>query len=315
MKHEKYKNFLTLKYFDELKVSESKALSGHLKKCSACKNEEKKIIKTFNLAKENNLVAPTELLISAKRELNAKLFNNAKKENIGFIFSMQNYFITNYKYLVAASVIFVIGIFFGSYYFSNEFTTPQIFASNKIENLEYGKSFIKTVKHIEFNKKSGELELIYETATPTKMKSNLNDTKMQKLVEHSILREDNSGIRLRLLDIIYNHISSGNKISNSLSRSLAKVAMFDENAGARRMALENLIHLPYDNEIRNAVMHILTYDNNSGLKNNAINFFTTKNSQGESIDIETKIFLKDLIMKNDNGYVKMQAMNLLQEGK
>ena len=277
MEHLYYEELLILKLSDELNSEQFTEIENHILNCSICQNEQIALGKLFKDVKNSEKEVPMDLLYSVRRDLRKNLeLENSKSNIFENIFGFaKNIFTENLKFVSASFAIFIVGIFIG-YKFLNVSSQSEnsinILSSADAVKLEQGKQFISGFKYITTESNSSNLELFFESVTPMRYASDLSDKTMQKLVEHAILRDDNPGIRLQLLNTVAIYIAEKKEISNSLSRSIAKVAMFDENPGVRRIALENLLHLPFDNEVRSAVVHILGNDENVGLRTSAINF-------------------------------------------
>jgi hypothetical protein len=95
--------------------------------------------------------------------------------------------------------------------------------------------------------------------------------------------------------------------------AIITVVMTDENPGIRREALKLMKKIPYDEEIKQAYLFVLTSDSSSGLRIAALNALIEGNKKGNGFSDRELDLLKQNYEHDDNNYIKLKTRTILQE--
>lgn len=307
MEHAKFEEMLILYSWNELKKDERNEFERHMLGCDSCRVELEELKKLHDLITNNiNEELDENALFESRQELLAEIRNLNRNK---FQFSKILEFFTTpttgslrFAYSLASVVIlFAVGyfIFFKSTVSKDQVTTDLAKVESSITNLE----FINT----DFEK--GEVEIVYDQITPMKVKGNVNDAAIQKVLAQSLIDNENPGVRLQTVNAILSE--KGTRTSNVLKDALIKAMMYDDNPGVRKEAMNALCNLQFDDQIRDAMIHVLQSDKNSGLRIQAINCLDVKSDLQKITDPNTINVLKKKMEEDENSYIKLRAKTIL----
>lgn len=307
MEHKKFEETLILYSWNELEKDERNEFERHMLGCDSCRNELEELKKLHDLVTTNiTEVLDENALFESRQELLAEIRNLNRKK---FQFSRIWEFLTTptsgsltFAYTLASAIIlFAVGyfMFLKSADSMDQVTTDLAKAESSITNLEFINS--------DFDK--GEVEITYDQITPVKIKGNLNDAEIQKVLAQSLIDNENPGVRLKTVTAI---LSEKNVSTSSvLKDALIKAMMYDNNPGVRKEAMNALCNLQFDDQIRDAIIHVLQSDKNSGLRIQAINCLDVKNELQKITDPNTINVLKKKMEEDENSYIKLRAKTIL----
>ncbi|MCK9209891.1 MAG: HEAT repeat domain-containing protein [Ignavibacteriaceae bacterium] len=307
MGHENYKKLLILYSYNELKKEERNEFERHLLGCSACRNELEELIKLHTLVKTNLVEELDEdALFESRQELLAEIRNLKRKkfrwQKIWDLLTLP----TPGKLKMAYSFASVVILITASYFFffnsaGNKFLSDQNLVNNdaKLTNLQFvNKDFEK-----------GEVEITYDKIVPVKVKGNVNDSEIQKVLAKSLLDNENPGVRLKTVSAIFSE--KRENTTGVLKDALLKAMMYDNNPGVRKEAMTALCSIPFDDKIRDAMIFVLQNDKNSGLRIHAINCLSEKNDIKKLTDQNTINVLREKMREDENSYIKLRAKTIL----
>lgn len=307
MEHENYKKQLILYSYNELKKEERNEFECHLLGCVSCKNELEELKRIHQLVKVNLVEEIDEdALFESRQELLAEIRKLKRKKStlqkIWVLFTLPSPTNLKIAYSFTAVVLMVTASYF--FYFDkagNQHTSGNniVTADSKLTNLQFVNS--------DFEK--GEVEITYDQIVPVKLKGNVNDTEIQKVLAKSLIDNENPGIRLKAVNAIYSEKRSN--ASGVVKDALIKAMMYDDNPGVRKEAMNALCNLPFDNKISDAIIYVLQNDKNSGLRIQAINCLNEKNDVKRLSDPNIKNVLRNRMQEDDNSYIKLRAKTIL----
>lgn len=309
MKHEEIKQILHLYLYDELDAVNKNKVKVHLNDCKECTAEFEKMKKLFeNIAKDKSDDVDEILLNQARYELRGYL--RARKQNRSFIndiLSGLNSFITKPAGFAFSSIIILItGVAIGFMLFHNSSIQP---ANDDFANNSF--MHISNINFIDSDPSDGQIEFTYNLVKNEKFKGSISDPSLQQLLTYAVLNEKNPGTRLNSINVL-NTLGSVPH-DNEVKKSLIKVAMYDENPGVRREALVAIKSIPADADIKDALVYILLNDSSSAMRIEAINSLTDVLKNGYNISEKDLTVLKQKVETEQNNYVKFQVSNLLKE--
>ena len=307
MEHETYKKQLILYSYNELKKEERNEFERHLLGCESCKNELEELKRVHHLIKVNLVEELDEdTLFESRQELLAEIRNLKRKkftfQKIWELFTLPSP--TNLK--IAYSFAAVVLMLTASYFFYFNKAGNQLSSGGNIASAD---SKLTNLQFINSNLENGEVEITYEQIVPVKLKGNVNDAEIQKVLAKSLIDNDNPGIRLKAVNAIYSEKRS--TASGVVKDALIKAMMYDNNPGVRKEAMNALCNIPFDEKISDAMIYVLQNDKNSGLRIQAINCLDTKNDLKRLADPNIKNVLKNRMQEDDNSYIKLRAKTML----
>ncbi|MFZ2864169.1 MAG: HEAT repeat domain-containing protein, partial [Ignavibacteriaceae bacterium] len=112
-----------------------------------------------------------------------------------------------------------------------------------------------------------------------------------------------------------NVINAGSQHKNDdeLKNALISVAKYDNNPGVRREAIKSFNELSVDKEIKDALIYVLLNDTSAGIRIEAINSLMETSKKGIKLDESDLTTLKDKIQLDQNNYVRYQLRNIIKE--
>ena len=102
-------------------------------------------------------------------------------------------------------------------------------------------------------------------------------------------------------------------VDDEIKNTLITVAKFDDNPGVRREALKSLKEIPLDNEIKNTLIYVLLNDTSAGIRIEAINTLVDAAKKGFNFNQNDVTLLRNKIKVDNNNYVRFQAKNIIKE--
>ncbi|MBX2977221.1 MAG: zf-HC2 domain-containing protein [Ignavibacteriaceae bacterium] len=307
MEHNKYKEMLILYGYNELEKEDRIEFERHINNCPSCKNELEELQK-FHREIKNNLsdIVDEDTLFESRQELLASIrLLNRKK------FSFQDVweFLTtptksslSFSYSVAATLL----IFVTAYFLLSK---PVDVTTTIQDKHSVGELNVSNLQIINKDDTNGEVEISFEQSVPVRLKGNINDVEIQKVLAKSLLDSDNPGIRLQTVSAIYSDKRAST--SDILKNALLNAMMYDNNPGVRKVAMNALCLIPFDTEVRDAMIYVLQNDKNAGLRIQAINCMSEKENLKQLSDQNTINALNESINRDENNYIKIQAKTIL----
>ncbi len=326
MEHQKYKEWIKLSFYDELGKNEQEQLEKHLLICPECKTEfeEQSKLASF-LSKEEvkgNIESDRQLLSEARRELRAALRVEREKKSFGgnFFNQLISFLTTPYKFALSGAAVLLIGFLVGYFVFNSSTKTSGISSIIPIDNTVQNASNVSfsqdnvQITNIHFvnkNPESGDIEFTFDAVKPMRMKGNINDRQIQNILTYSMVNGQNPGIRLNSINVMSENKKAN--YDNDIKEALVRVVKFDENPGVRREAIKLLNKFPYDDEIKHAYLYVLSNDTTSGMRIEAINSLFQAKKDGYQFDDQELNIFKKKIETDNNNYIRYRAKTVLQE--
>ncbi|HAY34662.1 MAG TPA: hypothetical protein DCY06_11070, partial [Bacteroidetes bacterium] len=208
----------------------------------------------------------------------------------------------SFSYSVAATLL----IFVTTYFLLSK---PVDVTTTSHDNHSVGELNVSNLQIINKDDTNGEVEISFEQSVPVRLKGNINDVEIQKVLAKSLLDSDNPGIRLQTVSAIYSDKRAST--SDILKNALLNAMMYDNNPGVRKVAMNALCLIPFDTEVRDAMIYVLQNDKNAGLRIQAINCMSEKENLKQLSDQNTINALNESINRDENNYIKIQAKTIL----
>ena len=192
----------------------------------------------------------------------------------------------------------------------------MIFKTSPVNSSAEGSNFtnLKKIQNINFldpDPTDGEVEFTYESVKSGRVKGNINDSNVQEILTYAMLNEKNPGTRLNSINVI--NASNQPKKDDELKSVLISVAKYDNNPGVRREAIKSLNEFNADSEIKDAFIYVLLNDTSAGIRIEAINSLMEASKKGIKLNQNDLMSLKDKIQLDENNYVRYQLKNIVKE--
>lgn len=315
MKKEDYRKLMHLSLYEEINDDELSKLNIYLKKHPEVKKEMEELRQLKEFIKKNTPAEITDdLLNDARSQLRAAL---RKERNRASIVDQITDFIGEFlrpKFVIGAVSTLSLGILVGYCSFSpslNEFDMPLLPVANT--NQVQSSSSIANIRFIDNDASDGDVEFEFDAVTPMHIKGNIDDPQIQKLLTHALLNESNAGVRLSSVHAIRSQTENAKTIDPSVKSALITSLKSDVNPGVRREALRVLQQYGWDKDIRDAYLHVIAKDENSGLRVAAINALEMARMEGATLDEKSISTLKKHLEKEQNNYIRNRAAQLVKE--
>lgn len=314
MKHDKYLEYITLHFLQELEPKQADELQRHLNTCKECSEFYKKEKLLFDTLSEMPVPEPDAALLAESRsELRSTL---RRKSNSGIFRkiteSIWDMISGYYKPALAMAVVLMAGFFGGTYY--NKLTALPFPEGSKIYELdELLESGIKVsnIRLTENPVKRDEVEISFQAQRDITVRGSFKDKGIQSLVMYSVLNEDNPGIRLTTLNVLSS--AKTKKYDPDIKAAIATIVKTDDNPGVRKEGIKLLKSLPYDNDVKQALLYVLMNDKNSGNRIDAINALLELNNGANVKDPDVLDVFKTKMSNENNNYIKYRVKSVLDE--
>jgi len=317
MTHDEYRDLLFLSASGDMDADGQEVLEKHLETCERCRKEYEDL-RSFHAALVAHRVGiepDDRLLGEARRELRIALRNERARRSLWFGWFDPGAIAPAYGFALGAAFTLAVGFFLGRSLFppSAGEENPRLaspFPAGGVRP-EEEETRITNVHFVDHGGGTGEIEFTFDAVTPVRMRGSIDDPKIQKVLTHAMLNEENPGIRLQAVNAINRQ---GVETQDLETKSaLIKAMEMDANVGVRKEALNALRRLPFDREIKKALLHALMSDSNPGLRVAAINALDPARTSALGVDSDILDVLKQKAATDDNNYIRVKARAVIQE--
>ena len=321
MNHKKYKTLIDEYFFGEINSREKIELEEHLKNCELCRSEfnSAKVLKDSLL--KNELPEPDENLLSlARSELRSSLRNERKRTGIWekITRSITTPLFLTPQLVGAAFSFLIIGIAAGYFIFNSAGTLHYTMETPKQDNTNEqvmlsGDTRISDVRFISKNAADGTIDFTFDAIKPMHITGKISDPQVQNILTYSMLNGDNPGTRLNTINLI--NSSDKQQPDPEIKNALLSVVKYDNNQGVRLEAMKLLKKFSFDDEVKSAMLYVLQNDSSSGMRIDAMNTLVQANKKGSTFNSEDLSVLRQKVQQDDNNYIRYQAKTVLKEYK
>ena len=316
MPHNEYKKLIQFALYSELNTDEQKKLEYHLTSCEECRREMETHRNFLNIISDSEKKEIDDAMLhEARAQLRGALRMERGKrsfdlKNIIYLFDFVN---PPYRLAVVGITTLVIGFFMGYLLIS---PSPEIryitSTDNGVESVfDQQDVKISNITFIDSDASDGEVEFEFEAVKPMHYKGSVDDPNVQSVLTYAMLNEQNPGSRLNSI----NAIDSENKMTSDprLKNALITVALTDKNPGVKIEALKLLKKLPYDEDIQQAYIYVLSNDTSSALRITAINALFEIVQSGQKLTEKDLNLFKEKSKDDNNNYIRQLTKTILQE--
>ena len=319
MNHTQYKEWLQLLMYDELTTDEHAALEQHLKGCPECRQELEELKNFHATLLEAGAFVPDETMLQqARQRLRSSLHSEQSRPSIldNIVDAITTIILPNYKIALGGIVTLAIGILVGRLMLSpQQAGVTQLSAVQNVSASLEGEPRITNVRFINSDPDSKDIEFTFDAVSPVHMKGNINDERVQKVLAHALVNDQNPGVRLRSVSAFASRVQSLKLPDKDVKAALILALKTDDNPGVRTEALKALLSFPFDDAIKQAFLHVLMHDSNPALRIAAINSLDSTRVQGQETDKDLLDVLRERMHSDENNYVRIRAKSVLEEEK
>ena len=146
---------------------------------------------------------------------------------------------------------------------------------------------------------------------PVRLRASVGDSRMQRVLAHALLTEDNPGVRLRAIEAL--DVRTTGVVDEQVKLALIDALKTDPNAGVRSQSLRALQNLPFDQDIRDASLYVLANDDNPGMRVAAINSLSTATLAGHHMGKDVYELLRATLQTKDDPLLRARSRAFIEE--
>ena len=322
MKHKQFEEWLQLSLYNELSEQEQTVLDNHLMTCERCRielNELKEMHAT--LAHHRPIAIQESLLQDARRNLRLRIQTDAEQKSLWTKLKgiLDGFLTPPLQVALGGVATLVMGILVGYFVFKtpSEKNLPLRQAAFASSAMEAGESQITNIRFIDRNTQNGDVEFTFETITPVRIRGNVNDENVQKVLARALVSDQNAGVRLRAVNMIGTQTEQKQAgapvLDTEVKAALITALLHDRNLGVRKEALNVLKNYLPDPIIVRAFLSVLANETNTGLKITVINSLDLSKYENQPVNREILDMFKNKAQSDDNNYIRIRAKLALQE--
>ena len=330
MKHEIFTEWLYLSAFDDLEEDKHRLLEEHVLSCEDCRREREKIVRMLDSITASGAGEPSDaMLTSAQRSLRAALWKESLTQAgmaqasrrrplmerlFGFGRSasdnaFQGTVRPGYRLALTAVATLAIGFFFGYVTFHDVQSVSPV--SQERPTVAGVYTDISNIQYIDLDPAAGEVDIIYNQVRPVRLKTNIDDRRVQDVLKYALLNDDNPGVRLKAITAF--ELDNWREPPEEMKRAFLEALTSDPNAGVRLQALLVLRRLPFDDEVKNTMLYVLSYDENPGIRVAALNYLAEITVEGIMPEREMYDILSGNVTADHDSSVRSRPVNQSEE--
>jgi anti-sigma factor RsiW len=317
MKHKQFEEWLQLSLYHELSEHEQVLLDNHLTTCERCHSDLDELKKLHStLAHRQSVAGQESLLQDARRNLRLRIHARAQKSLWGEVKNVLDGILTPPAQVTLGGIAMIaIGILVG--YLVFKAPSEKSLALKQAAAMEAGESQITNIRFLDRDAQTGDVEFTFETLTPVRIRGNVNDDRIQKVLARALVSDLNAGNRLRAVNMIGTQTGQRqNRVpgfDTEVKSALVTALLHDRNLGVRKEALSVLRNYLPDPVVVRAFLNVLANEKNTGLKIAAINSLDLTTYENQPVNREILEMFKNKAQSNDNNYIRIKAKTALQE--
>ena len=299
MKCEDVRSTLPLFLYGELSFEEEERLEVHIDECSACRialEREKSLFKSLDAAE---LTPSRDLLENCRGELRSRLAH-AQPEVTDFWsklrqgFTIHFHFAPGWAQPAGLAAMLALG-------FLAARLTPGSFPGFGRQAGVMTDPVSSRVRYVEPTA-AGKVQIVLDETRQRVLSGNLEDESIQRLLLTAAKDPSDAGLRVESVDLLKSRPQSA-----EVRSALLYAVQHDANAGVRLKALDGLKTFADDPETRRTLTQVLLKDDNPGVRTQVIDLLIQHHNNA-MVSV-----LQELMMKEDNGYIRMRCQKALHE--
>lgn len=318
MKHDQFKELLDLSFYNELNDEDRSVLDEHLRTCAECRTESEELRKLGSVLEQSTRFEVNDkLLDEARRELRVALrLERAKRpfwsewlERLDVLSS------PGFRLAVGGVATLVVGFSIGYFVFfpgGDETVTRSMPGLNQA-SAQRSASRVSNFRILQQAPEAGEVEFSFDLVTSVRMRGNVNDNAVQKVMAQALLSDQNPGARLLTVSTLANQVEATKTPDKEIKFALIQAMKLDMNVGVRREALKAVQRFELDKDIKDALLFVLKNESNPGMRIDVINYLEKPVLSGKVVDQDIVNGLKQSMQSDINNYIRIRAKNVYEE--
>lgn len=318
MKHKQFKEWLQLSTYNELSEQEQALLNRHLATCEQCRRAFEDLNKLHDaLAHHQSVEVQEPLIQEARRNLRLRIQSGAAQESLWNKIkdALDEIIAHPVQAALGGAAMIAIGILVG--YLAFRAPAESSFPIQKTSAMEAGESQVTNIRFLDRNPQTGDVEFTFETVTPVRIRGNVNEEHVQKVLARALVSNQNVGTRLRAVNMIGAQAEQRpNRLpefDEEIKQALITALLHDQNIGVRKEALGVLRNYLPDPVVVRAFLQVLAKEKNTGLKIAAINSLDLSQYENQPVSSEILEMFRNKAQSDDNNYIRIKAKTALQE--
>jgi anti-sigma factor RsiW len=349
MTHEKYIEWIQLAALGalgELGDENRRILDAHLDGCADCRSEYDELVRLMSLVGAARTAEPTdEMLLEARRNLKQAIHRDtaardghpaeslwvrlvrglvgASSPPGGSTFrptaGLARWFQGGFgRVALAGTAAVAVGFFAGYLAFGRLAVQPGHEATRTVEtgaetwaqsDQELGSPSYENVRFVDVDPRSGQVKIEYDMIRPVRLRANIEDERVQRMLAYTVLNEKNPGVKLQAIQTIDAYVE--HPADSEVKKALIQALKTDESPGVRKHALYVLYKMPFDRNIKDACLFVLANDQNPGMRVAAINILAAATLDGLVTGKEVYDVLAEQAGEDD--YMRIRQAAFMQE--
>ena len=314
--HAYYRELLADALAGELSDERRAELERHSLGCAQCRQELDSLAEVEGaLRARPSFVVTDALLQEARMELRARIRMERTKKAQSWLFRSLEEVLGSPlpRFALVGALAMALGLGAGYVLFSRPDGGPALPLTTALSgsSLGQGGSQITAVRFLDADASDGEVELAFQAVRPMRVKGSPDDPAIQKLLAYALVTEPNAGIRIQTVNTLAG--SPHPEIDAEIRTALLDVVQFDTNPGVRKQALQGLTRFPMDADIKRALLFVLANDPNEGLRIDAINALLPAEAERGQDDPDILNVLRTRMQYENNNYIRLRTKTALQE--
>jgi anti-sigma factor RsiW len=320
MKHEYYQELLHLSLYGDLEEDEERCLDEHVQTCSDCSTELAELKKLNAVLRQRSQVEVTDqLLDEARRELRVALrIAESKRFSLAEWIERFTFFpMPSVRLAAVSGATLVIGLSLGylAFHPGEDSQLSGVMPAVGSSMVERTEPRVSGFRFLQQPQENGDVEIAFDLVTPVRLKGNVADNAVQRVLAQALMNEQNPGARIRTVSALAAQVDASLRPDEEVKAALIQALKSDGNVGVRREALKALRKLPIDKVIKDALLYLLTHDRNPGIRVEAINYLDQSVLTDEVRDPDILKVLQERMQKDENNYVRIRAKNVYEEAQ
>jgi hypothetical protein len=338
MNHEDYKEWLQLSIAGELTNEEDKLLRAHLADCEECRAEHEELQQLLSHLGKSGAREPSErLLWEARQDLLDAMREESLTESVltrltqgvapsvsgsrggprstyspGFVHGGWMGWFRGFRLALSGAAAIAVGILVGYLAFGKGVAPQAVspFEGGMVDG-EIGGPDIANVRFVDWDTRGGQIELQYDLIRPVRLRTRVEDDRVQRVLAHALLTDDNPGVRLKAINAL--DVGATREHGEDVKLALINSLKGDPNAGVRREALRALQDLPFDDGIKDACLYVLANDENPGMRLASINLLSGARLAGYPVGQDVYDFVNKTLEEKDDPLLRARSTAFIEE--
>jgi hypothetical protein len=306
MRHDQYKELLQLSFYQELNDDEQMVLTDHLRNCDACQVEGEGLKKLESALVQGQRF---ELKVALRLEVAKQPFLTEWLERLNIL----SY--PGFRLALGGVAMLVVGFSIGYFVFLSTGTINSEASMQGLNqaSVQRSETRVSNFRFATQSPQAGEVEFSFDMVTPVRMKGNVNDNAVQRVMAQALLNEQNPGARLLTVSTLSSQVGATKTPDKEIQAALIQALKSDGNVGVRKEALKAMQKYAIDKEIKDALLFVLRNETNASMRIDVINYLEKPFLADRLIDQDILNGLKQSMQSDNNNYIRVRAKNVYEE--